>query len=180
MLRRLGFDLRKTGTELQHRNEPWSRDELILALELYLTNPASPPGKSSKEVRELSSLLNRLAEQLNRGGTHATTYRNANGVYMKMMNFRRFDPAFTASGKVGLTRGNKDEAIVWNEFSADGQKLGQVATAILECTPSGGHRSGRQIDHPPGVLLFELGRAPVSKRGMEPLAVVDLIDEARQ
>ncbi len=36
----------------------------------------------------------------------------------------------------------------------------------------------RQIDHPPGVLLFELGRAPVSKRGMEPLAVVDLLDES--
>ena len=50
----------------------------------------------------------------------------------------------------------------------------------VECTLSGGHRSGRQIDHPPGVLLFELDRAPVSERGMEPLAVVDLFDEARQ
>jgi 5-methylcytosine-specific restriction enzyme A len=130
VLRRLGFDLRETGTEPQHRNEPWSRDELILALDLYMTNPASPPGKSSKEVQDLSSLLNRLAQQLNRGGTHATTYRNANGVYMKMMNFRRFDPAFTATGKVGLTRGNKDEAIVWDEFSADRQKLRQVSAAI--------------------------------------------------
>jgi hypothetical protein len=35
------------------------------------------------------------------------------------------------------------------------------------------------IDHPPGVLLFELGRAPVSERRMKPLAVVDLVDEAR-
>jgi 5-methylcytosine-specific restriction protein A len=59
VLRRLGFDLRKTGTEPQHRNEPWSRDELILALELCLTKPASPPGKSSKEVQELSTLTSR-------------------------------------------------------------------------------------------------------------------------
>jgi len=32
----------------------------------------------------------------------------------------------------------------------------------------------------PGVLLFELRGAPVSKRGVEPLALVDLVDEARQ
>jgi len=49
---------------------------------------------------------------------------------------------------------------------------------VLECTPASGHGSGRQIDRPPGVLLFELVRAPVSKRGMEPLAVVDLFDES--
>jgi hypothetical protein len=36
-----------------------------------------------------------------------------NGIYMKMMNFRRFDPAFTSAGKVDLTRGNKDEEEVW-------------------------------------------------------------------
>jgi hypothetical protein len=52
-------------------------------------------------------------------------------------------------------------------------------TPSLECTPPDGHGSGRQIDHPPGVFLFALDRAPVSERRMEPLAVVDLIDEAR-
>ena len=57
---------------------------------------------------------------------------------------------------------------------------GSKLDADLECTPASGHRSGRQIDHPPSVFLFELGRAPVSERRMEPLAVVDLIDEARQ
>src|SRR6266542_2139026 len=68
-----------------------------------------------------------------------------------------------------------DDCIAFHARAA----CGQGGTAV-ECTPSGGHGSGREIDHPPGVLLFELGRAPVSKRGMEPLAVVDLIDEARQ
>ena len=28
--------------------------------------------------------------------------------------------------------------------------------------------------------MFELGRAPVSERGVEPLAVVDFVDEGRQ
>jgi len=72
-------------------NPPWNRDELILALELYLRNPASPPAKSSVEVEGLSSVLNELGQRL--GSTANDKFRNANGVYMKMMNFRRFDPA---------------------------------------------------------------------------------------
>lgn len=40
------------------RNPAWSRDELILALDLYMTNPASPPGKGSKAVADLSKTLN--------------------------------------------------------------------------------------------------------------------------
>jgi predicted HNH restriction endonuclease len=49
---------------------------------------------------------------------------------MKMMNFRRFDPQFTADGHVGLTRGNKDEAIVWSEFFHAPEKLKAVVAAI--------------------------------------------------
>jgi hypothetical protein len=44
-------------------------DELILALELYLQNPASPPGKSSAAVIELSELLNKLGRLLGHGDT---------------------------------------------------------------------------------------------------------------
>ena len=41
-------------------------------------------------------------------------------------------------------------------------------------------RSGCGFDHLLGVLLFEAYGAPVSERGVEPLAVVDYVDEARQ
>ena len=110
------------------RNPPWSRDELILALALYMTNPVSPPGKKSTAVLELSDVLNRLGAQLNRG--RVEKFRNPNGVYMKMMNFRRFDPDVVASGKVGLTRGNKDEEVVWAEYANDPDRLVAVAAAI--------------------------------------------------
>jgi 5-methylcytosine-specific restriction protein A len=110
------------------RNPSWSRDELILALDLYMTNPASPPGKTSKPVIELSGVLNALAQQL--GSGVATTFRNPNGVYMKMMNFKGRDPEFTSLGKVGLTRGNKDEEVVWNEFAGDLDLLKTVSSAI--------------------------------------------------
>jgi len=110
------------------RNPAWSRDELILALDLYFLNPASPPGKQSQEVIELSRLLNRMGRAL---GVHGLgDFRNPNGVYMKMMNFRRFDPAYTGQGRVGLTRGNKDEQVVWNEFAGDRPRLAKLAAAI--------------------------------------------------
>jgi hypothetical protein len=54
-----------------------------------------------------------------RGHLADKRYRNVNGVYMKLTNFRRFDPAYTSAGKVGLTHGNREEEAVWREFSVN-------------------------------------------------------------
>ena len=76
--------------ETVKRNPIWSRDELILALDLYLRFRDALPSKDSAEVTELSSFLAAVGRA--KGGGETQTFRNANGVYMKMMNFRRFDP----------------------------------------------------------------------------------------
>jgi hypothetical protein len=52
------------------RNPAWNRDELILALDLYLRHRASPPSKTSNEVAELSAFLGILAGV--RGATRCT------------------------------------------------------------------------------------------------------------
>lgn len=106
----------------------WTWDEHVLALELYFINPTSPPGKTSAEVLALSQLLQHLGDR--KGIERGETYRNANGVYMKMMNFRRFDPAFQAAGKVGLSQGNKLEEEVWITFADDRGALARAAAAI--------------------------------------------------
>lgn len=108
-LRQLGFVI-----EAPERNPPWSRDELVLALDLYFTNPANPPGKSSSAVAELSTILNKL-HRLN-GVSGAPTLRNENGVYLKMMNLRSLDPAYTAQGKVGMQSGGALEKVVWADY----------------------------------------------------------------
>ncbi|MBS0235166.1 MAG: EVE domain-containing protein [Proteobacteria bacterium] len=110
------------------RNPPWSRDELVLALDLYLRFRNAPPSKDSPEVAELSALLGRMGRGL--GLTDAETFRNASGVYMKMMNFRRFDPDYTADGRVGFVRGNKEEEVVWSEFSSDPAALAAAVADI--------------------------------------------------
>lgn len=115
------------------RNPTWLRDELIVALELYMRNPTSPPGKTSREVVELSKLLNDLNRALGRGG--GADFRNPSGVYMKAMNFRRFDPAFSSTGRVGLAHGGKGEEMIWNEFAGDLQALRTTAAAIRDAVP---------------------------------------------
>jgi 5-methylcytosine-specific restriction protein A len=102
------------------KNPTWSRDELILALELYVHFKGNPRGKSSTEVVDLSHLLNEMGSQI---ANRASDFRNANGVYMKVMNFRRFDPVYISQGKKGLQRGGKLEDEVWEHFARGAQAV---------------------------------------------------------
>jgi len=96
-----------------------------LALEFYLAKRPGIPGKTSDEILALSELLNRLGAKL--GTTTPDRYRNPNGVYMKLMNFRRFDPDY--QGK-GLVRGGKDEAIIWERYFSKPRELYEAASAV--------------------------------------------------
>jgi 5-methylcytosine-specific restriction protein A len=107
------------------RNPPWSRDEIILALELYMQCRPNFPGPTDNRIIALSAFLNQLARTL--GGLSGTKFRNANGVAMKLQNLRRFDPA--EEGK-GLPGGGKLEEIVWATFSKAPDYLTAAAAAI--------------------------------------------------
>lgn len=115
---------------LSQQSKPvaWSRDELILALDLYIQNRAKPLQKGAPEIVELSSILNRLGKLLDQRSVD--NYRNENGVYMKLMNFKSIDPLHVKEGKKGLNRNNKDEPIVWNMYAEDPVKLNAVANLI--------------------------------------------------
>lgn len=109
-LQQLGFQIQDRS-----RNPVWTRDEIILALDLYMTNPASPPRQNSLEVAQLSELLNKL-HRLSGNSGFGDDLRNANGVYLKMMNLRALDSAFTTQGKVGMQSGGKLEKEIWAEY----------------------------------------------------------------
>jgi predicted HNH restriction endonuclease len=116
--------------ELPRRNPTWVRDELILALDIYLQYAGNPPPKGSAEIDELSETLNRLGRYF--GIATEDRFRNVNGVYMKLMNFRRFDPVFTEAGKRGLSRGGQAEEEVWNTFASDPERCRAVARTIRQ------------------------------------------------
>lgn len=110
------------------RNPAWVREELILALEAYVRWDGNPPGKLSPGLQDLSADIGAFRRGLGTRGD--AKLRNVNGVYMKLMNFRRFDPRFQSEGKVGLTRGNRLEEVVWSEFSSDRVRLERAAQEI--------------------------------------------------
>ena len=107
------------------RNPKWTRDELILALDLYFrVNPLHTSEKNPK-IRELSNFLNQLPIHIVRPDKEK--FRNPNAVYMKLCNLLRLDPDY--SGK-GLSAGSKLEEEVWKEFASDRDRLARTAWAI--------------------------------------------------
>ena len=73
----------------------WTRDELMLALELYFLGPNAHGTATEAQVIELSGVLNRLP--LHPRDEREKHFRNPNGVGMKLSNFLRFDPDYIRS-----------------------------------------------------------------------------------
>ena len=119
-----------TDTEKKLTHDPryhWDREEHILLLNEYLRFTPRFPGKNSKEIDEISILLRRYHQQ--KGNPIHEHLRNANGVYMKLMNFRRFDPSTQSKG---LPKGNRLEGEVWEEYAENRDNLRQTAKLIKE------------------------------------------------
>lgn len=103
----------------------WQRDELILALDLYLRLERIVPDETHPEVIALSQLLQSLPLHTDR--RLDPTFRNPDGVALKLANFR----AIEHPGR-GMSRGNKLEQVVWDELAGDPVRLRRVAQAIAE------------------------------------------------
>ena len=107
------------------RNPPWHRDELILALDLYERLGRTVADDKHSDVIALSQLLNKLP--LHTGRPDAIRFRNANGVALKLANFR----AIEQPGR-GMSRGNRLEQVVWDEFADNPKRLAAAAEAIRD------------------------------------------------
>lgn len=108
----------------KERNPDWTRDELILALDYYF----DCEGRPQKEgIEALSKTLNSMDIEFSKVNHK---FRNLNGVGLKLMNFRRLDPKFTAGGRVGLRHGGKGDEDVWNYYMKSPELLKKTALAI--------------------------------------------------
>ncbi|MCK6477567.1 MAG: HNH endonuclease [Phycisphaerales bacterium] len=85
----------------------WTRDELILALELYCRIPFQRTKATDSRVKELAAILHR---------TPASVAR-------KLGNFGAFDPQLAARNIAGLTHASKLDKATWDEFHTDWSEL---------------------------------------------------------
>ena len=82
------------------RGGKYSRDETILAFELYCIIP------SSKVTVHNPQIIN-LAKELN---------RPVNSVKLKLQNFKAYDPSYTQDGRIGMKHGSKLDRDICQEF----------------------------------------------------------------
>lgn len=112
------------------RNPDWDEDELVLALDAYLSAKPRDLQKHSPEVSKLSQLLRRRFRQL--GIVGEPTLRNIAGVYMKLQNLKAHDPAYLARGKKGLKAGNRLEEDIWQRYGSHPADLHQRAEQLRD------------------------------------------------
>jgi putative restriction endonuclease len=78
----------------------WTREELILVINLYCKLPFGKLHQGNPDIIELARLIN----------------RSPGSVAFKMNNFASFDPGLQARGIKGAVNASKLDAEVWNEF----------------------------------------------------------------
>lgn len=78
----------------------WTRNELILAVNLYCKLPFGKLDRNTKEVKELAVSIG----------------RTPNSVALKLVNFSSLDPSLKSRGIKGMGNASRLDATIWNEF----------------------------------------------------------------
>lgn len=113
---------------------PWTRDQSVLAFELYCRIPFQRTKASNPRVQELAAVL---------GRTPASVAR-------KLGNFGAFDPTLARKNIVGLTHGSKLDKEVWNEFHLDWAGLVNYAQELKGGLQSPPNREAGILSYPTG------------------------------
>jgi 5-methylcytosine-specific restriction protein A len=143
-------------TDIRHRNPDWDEDELVLALDVYLSAKPADLQKNSPEVADLSAILRRRLSTL--GVVGEPTLRNVAGVYMKLQNLKAHDPDYVARGRTGLSAGNRLERAVWERYGTRPTELHQRAVQLRSFIASDPDVSAIEDD-------VEPDDAPLSQEG---------------
>ena len=112
------------------RNQVWSKDELILTLELYSNLKGRIPDVRHPEVAALASELAELA--MIDAGSEARPGRSKAAIIFKMSNFRALDPKAKAKGKLGFRKGGVEDRNVWKGFANDPKSILLAAEEIRD------------------------------------------------
>ncbi|MEN8118419.1 MAG: HNH endonuclease [Bacteroidota bacterium] len=89
------------------KSKPWTREELILAFNLYLKIPFGKFHHGNKEVIELANFIK----------------RTPSAVAMRLSNFASVDPYHQNRGIKGLTGGINQVQPIWDEFHDNKEEL---------------------------------------------------------
>lgn len=109
------------------RNPKWTRDENILALDIYLRfRNRGGVKEKMPEFTEVVRNINRLGElhDLPRN----ETFRNASGVFLTIENFTHLDPLNAKQGTTGISNMRRD---LWAEYADKPEEVATMAKSIM-------------------------------------------------
>ena len=98
----------------RHR-EKWTREETILAFDLYCKTPFSKITKSNKDIIALAKVLG----------------RTPSSVGLKMANLAHYDPELIARNIKGMSNASKLDKEIVEEFNGDWEELSYQAQLIM-------------------------------------------------
>lgn len=94
----------------------WTREQLIVALNLYWKIPYNKiSGSSNSQIKEVSKTLGRTPAAL----------------AYKLMNFTSLDPERQGKGNKGKSGAGSGDKIIWNEYFGNWEKLALDSAIIL-------------------------------------------------
>lgn len=126
------------------KGRPWTRDELIIAMNLYCKLPFGLLHARNPEVIALAELLD----------------RTPGSVAMKLCNLASLDPVHQARGISGLSGGSAMDREVWNQFESNWDTLAFESEKLLA------DRRGIRIEESADILEDELPRAGKERQQM--------------
>lgn len=94
----------------------WTRDELIMAFNLYCKIPFGRIHLRNPQVIELASAIG----------------RSPSAVSWKLANFARLDPTLKKRNIAGASHGARSEIEIWDEFNGNWEKLSFESEHLLE------------------------------------------------
>src|SRR3990170_5615060 len=97
------------------KSNQWTREELIIAFNLYCKIPFGRIHIRNPEIIELAKAFG----------------RTPSSVSWKLANFARLDPALQKRSISGASHGGKGEIEVWEEFNSDWERLSFESEKLL-------------------------------------------------
>jgi putative restriction endonuclease len=116
------------------RGNLWTREEMILAFNLYLKLPFGKMHKGTPEIIELANLMG----------------RSVNSVTLRLVNFASCDPYHQQRGVKGMVGGLKQCQPIWDEFSNNRETLVFESEKILA------EKQNQTIETKFNELLFDI------------------------
>lgn len=112
----------------------WTREELILAFNLYLKIPFGKMHSTNKDIMHLANLIG----------------RTPSSVAIRLVNFASVDPVLKARGIKGMDGGTKIVQPIWDEFFNNREELLFLSEKILA------EKENTSIENKYQELLFDI------------------------